>query len=314
MATLVTGNHAGAQADVALIGYGKMGRPMGRRLLASGYRLTTHDLEPVALQAASDDGAAVAASSFEAALNADFVITMLPDAQATMAASHGEKGILSGLRPGALWIEMTSSHPAITRELAQAAEKRGAALLDAPVSGGVVGAEAGRLAIFVGGTAEQLERARPVLDVLGRNLFHVGDRAGDGDLAKTINNLLSAVNLTAAAEALTIGVRGGLEPARLVAAIASGSGSSQALETKIPTFVLTGTYNAGFTINQMLKDLRIGQEVVADLGVPLSVGSIVYDMWTSAADEDHGEEDHTMMTAHIAARAGVDLTPRTSRH
>ena len=296
---------------IALVGYGRMGRPMGRRLLEAGHRLIACDLDPRARREAEDDGAAVAPSPAEASSAAEVVITMLPHPRATVDASYGEHGVLSGLRPGALWIEMSSSHPATTLELAHAAAERHASLLDAPVSGGVVGATKGTLAIMVGGNHEHYQRAKPILELLGTNVFHVGDNPGDGDLAKTINNLLSTINLTAAAEALALGIRGGLDPNRLLEAIGSGSGSSRALTAKIPSFVLSGTYDAGFTISQMLKDLRIGQEVATGLDVPLFVGSLVHAMWTSFAADGHGEEDHTAAAALIAERAGVEIAPRS---
>jgi 3-hydroxyisobutyrate dehydrogenase-like beta-hydroxyacid dehydrogenase len=283
---------------------------MGRRLLAAGSRLLVYDLDAIALQAAGADGAATVASPAEAAAAAEVVITMLPHPQATAAAAHDEHGVVAGLQPEALWIEMSSSLPATTLQLAQAAEERHAVLLDAPVSGGVLGAENGTLTIMVGGAPEDFHRAQPVLEVLGKNVFHVGDRPGDGDLAKTINNLLSAVNLTAAAEALALGIRGGLEPERLLAALGTGSGSSQALTAKIPKYVLTGTYDAGFTINQMLKDLRICQDVANAMNVPSFVGSVVHAMWTSFAATGHAEADHTTVAALLADRAGVEIASR----
>jgi 3-hydroxyisobutyrate dehydrogenase-like beta-hydroxyacid dehydrogenase len=296
--------------DVALVGYGRMGRPMGRRLVAAGKRLVVYDVDPAVGEAAESDGARLASSPAHAAEGADVVLTMLPDPAATAAAARGEAGILAGLAPGTLWLEMGSSHPATTRELAQAAAERRASLLDAPVSGGVAGAEQGTLTIMVGGPAALLERARPILETLGRNIFHVGDQPGDGDLAKTINNLLSAVNLTAAAEAMALGMRGGLDPARLLEAVGAGTGSSRALTEKIPGHVLSGRFAAGFTIGQMLKDLGIGQDVAEDLGVPTPIGSLVHGLWAAFADQGHAEADHTEVAAMVAARAGVELAPR----
>lgn len=295
---------------IALIGYGRMGRPMGCRLLAAGSRLVAYDLDGAASRAATDDGAEVVASPADAAAAADVVITMLPHPAATAAAAHGEDGILTGLRPGSLWLEMSSSHPATTLELARAAAERQAALLDAPVSGGVAGARDGTLTIMVGGAPELLERARPLLELLGRHVLHVGERPGDGDLAKTINNLLSAANLTAAAEALSVGIRAGLDPARLIAAVSASSGASHAIAVKIPKYVLTGTFDAGFTINQMLKDLRIVQDVATRSDTPGFVSSLIHAMWTSFAAEGHGDEDHTTVAAIVAARAGVDIGQR----
>ena len=294
---------------VALVGYGRMGRPMGRRLAAGGYQLTVSDLDPAARRAAEHDGAEVVDSPRDAAAAAEVVLTMLPDPEATLDAAHGAQGILAGLRAGALWIEMSSSHPAVTRGLAEAAQGRGASLLDAPVSGGVDGARDGTLTIMAGGAAELFEQARPLLEVVGQQLFHVGERPGDGDLAKTVNNLLSAANLTAAAEALILGRRAGLDPARLVEALATGSGSSHALTAKLPKYVLSGTFDAGFTIGQMLKDLRIGSDVAAELDSPSQVGSLIHAIWSSLAEEGHAEEDHTAVVALIASRANTKIAP-----
>lgn len=306
----VVTDDTGPNKTIALIGYGRMGRPMGRRLIAAGHRLIAYDLNADALQAAEHDGSTIVTSPSEAATAAETVITMLPDSSATANASYGEKGILAGLQPGTLWIEMSSSHPTTTLELAQGAEDQQATLLDAPVSGGVTGAEEGTLTIMVGGASEVLERARPILKQLGRNVLHVGDRPGDGDLAKTINNLLSATHLTAGAEALTLGIRGGLDPARLLVALGVGSASSQALTAKIPKYVLSGKFDAGFTINQMLKDLRIVQDVATRLDVPSPVGSLIHTIWASFADEGHAADDHTTVAALIAAQAGVEIAPK----
>lgn len=297
-------------SDIALIGYGRMGRPMGRRLLDAQLRLLVCDVDPAARRAADHDGAVSVTSAAEAAAAARTIITMLPDPAATVAACHGDLGVLAGLGRGALWLEMSSSLPATTQDLARAAEARGAALLDAPVSGGVAGAEEGTLAILVGGPAELLERAQPILQLLGRDIFHVGDRPGDGDLAKTLNNLLSAVNLTAAAEAVALGVRGGLDPNRLVAAIGAGTGSSRALTAKFPAQVLSGAFGAGFTIGQMLKDLGIARDVAAGLEVSTPVGSLVEDLWRMFGDEGHATQDHTYVAALVAARAGVEIPSR----
>jgi 3-hydroxyisobutyrate dehydrogenase-like beta-hydroxyacid dehydrogenase len=280
---------------------------MGHRILAAGHALTVSDRDPAARSAAESDGAAPAASPRQAAAAGRVVITMLPDPRAIHDAAHGPDGVVAGLRPGTLWLEMSSSHPTTTRALAHAAGTRGAILLDAPVSGGVTGAESGTLTIMIGGAREVLARARPVLELLGRNLFHVGDQPGDGDFAKTINNQLSAANLTAAAEALALGTRGGLDPVRLVEALAAGSGSSHALTVKIPRYVLSGTFDAGFTIGQMLKDLDISQSLASELGVSAPVAGLVHSLWSSAGDEGHAGADHTEMVELLAAPDGPRL-------
>jgi 3-hydroxyisobutyrate dehydrogenase-like beta-hydroxyacid dehydrogenase len=294
---------------IALVGYGKMGRSMGRRLLAAGHQLTVFDRDESTALAAAGDGACTAHSAASAAAAAGVLISMLPDPAATEAVAWGEEGILEGLDAGALWLEMSSSHPDLTRRLAQAARDQDADLLDAPVSGGVAGAKAGTLTVMVGGDRDLLERARSILEVLGSEVIHVGDRAGDGDLVKTINNLLSAANLTAVSEALAVGMKAGLDPARLLGAIGAGSGASHAASVKLPTFVLSGRFDSGFTIDQMLKDLRIVREVAAEAGVSLGVGEVVGSLWAALATTGYGREDHTMVAAHIASRAGVRFEP-----
>jgi 3-hydroxyisobutyrate dehydrogenase-like beta-hydroxyacid dehydrogenase len=292
---------------IALFGYGKMGRPMGRRLLAAGHELTVFDRDDSVLLDAVGDGAFSARSASSAAASSDLLITMLPDPAATEAVSAGEGGLLEGLGAGALWLEMSSSHPDLTRRLARAARARGADLLDAPVSGGVAGAAAGTLTVMVGGQPDLLDRARPVLEVLATDVIHVGDQAGDGDLAKTINNLLSAINLTAVSEALALGMKCGLDPVRLLEALDTGSGASRAASVKVPTFVLSGRFDSGFTINQMLKDLLIAREVATGASVMLEVGELVHRLWAALADSGHRADDHTTVAAQLAARAGIEF-------
>jgi 3-hydroxyisobutyrate dehydrogenase len=292
---------------IGFIGCGRMGLPMARRLLAAGSSVHAFDIAPAALEAVTTAGAVRAASPAEAAREATVVITMLPDPPAVEAAAHGEDGVLAGLRPGALWIEMSSSTPATTRALADAAGECGAVLLDAPVSGGVAGAEAGTLTIMAGGEQALLDRARPLLDELGSEIVHVGERPGDGDAAKTINNMLSATNLAAAAEALSLGVRAGLDPERLVSCINGGTGASNASQNKVAGQVLTGRFASRFTIGQYLKDLRIALGLAADHDVPAPVNSTACSVWTSHAARGAAGDDHTRLVDLVLRDAGLEM-------
>lgn len=280
---------------------------MGRRLIAAGWPVTAFDVAETAMGHARNAGAAAAVSARAVAADAQVVITMLSMPAAVSAAASGPEGLLAGLHPGAMWLEMSSSHPSVTRDLATQVGSTGAAFVDAPVTGGVVGAEEGTLTIMVGGAAADLDRVRPVLDVLGDSIFHVGDRPGDGDLAKTLNNLLSATNLTAAAEALSVGARSGLDVRTLVGCIAAGTGASHAVESKIPAQILTGRFAAGFTIREYLKDLDIAVDVAASLGTPLLVGSVAQQTWLRLASSGFGDEDHSRVVALIAKEAGAVL-------
>jgi 3-hydroxyisobutyrate dehydrogenase len=229
---------------------------------------------------------------------------MLPDPAAVEVAAHGGEGILTALREGALWLEMTSSSPPTTRAVAEQAAVRGARVLDAPVSGGVRGAEEGTLTIMVGGPRALLAEARPLLEVLG-TIVHAGDRPGDGDLAKTVNNMLSATNLAAAAEALALGMRGGLDPGRLLDCVNSSTGVSDATRTKIPRYVLTGRFDSGFTIGQYVKDLSIALDVAAGCHVPAAVSSAARAIWTGYVARGQGDADHTELVALMLREAGV---------
>jgi 3-hydroxyisobutyrate dehydrogenase len=296
----------GAAGPVAFVGCGRMGGPMARRLLAAGADVRAYDVDERALGAVADAGAHAATSARDAARDAAVAITMLPDPVVVDRAARGPDGVLAGLGEGALWLEMSSSRPATTRALADASAERGAALLDAPVSGGVAGAEAGTLTIMLGGPAGLVERARPLLATLGESLVHVGDRPGDGDAAKTINNMLSATNLAAAAEALAMGMRAGLDPQRLVDCVNGGTGASHAMRNKVGGQVLTGAFASRFTLGQYLKDLGIARSVAEDHGVPMPVNAAAHAVWSAHAARGAADADHTRLVALILADAGIE--------
>src|SRR3954464_4586558 len=272
-----------ASGPVAFVGCGRMGGPMARRLLAAGAAVRAYDVDESALRAVVDAGATAAANPRDAASGAPVVVTMLPDPPVVDRAARGPDGLLAGLGDGALWLEMSSSRPATTKALAEAASERGAALLDAPVSGGVARAEAGTLTIMLGGPAALVQRARPLLSELGASLVHVGDRPGDGDAAKTINNMLSATNPAAAAAAPAMGMRAGLDPERLVECVNGGTGASHAMEKKVGGQVLTGKFASRFTLGQYLKDLGIARGLADDHRVPTPVNGAAHAVWTAHA-------------------------------
>jgi 3-hydroxyisobutyrate dehydrogenase len=295
-----------AVGPVAFVGCGRMGGPMARRLVAAGAPIRAFDVDERALRVLADAGAETAANPRDAARGAAVAITMLPDPPVVERAARGPEGLLAGLGDGALWLEMSSSRPATTRALADEAAARGAALLDAPVSGGVAGAEAGTLTIMLGGPAALVARARPLLDVLGDALVHVGDRPGDGDAAKTINNMLSATNLAAAAEALAMGMRAGLDPERLVECVNGGTGASNAMEKKVGGQVLTGKFASRFTLGQYLKDLGIARGLADDHRVATPVNGAAHAVWTAQAARGAADDDHTRLVALLLADAGID--------
>src|SRR4051812_29960484 len=295
-----------AAGPVGFVGCGRMGGPMAGRLLAAGADLRAYDVDADALRAVVDAGARRSTSPRDAADGAAGVVPQLPHPPVVERAARGREGLLAGLADGALWLEMSSSRPPTTRALAEAAAERGAALLDAPVSGGVAGAEAGTLTIMLGGPPALVERGSPLLEELGRSLLHVGDRPGDGDAAKTINNMLSATNLAAAAEALAMGMRAGLDPERLVDCVNGGTGASNAMEKKVGGQVLTGKFASRFTLGQYLKDLGIARGLADDHRVPTPVNGAAHAIWTAHAARGHADADHTRLVALLLADAGIE--------
>jgi 3-hydroxyisobutyrate dehydrogenase len=281
---------------IAFIGLGRMGRPMARRLVRAGYAVTGCDVRHDALEAACRDGVTPGAGLAETVRPADTLITILPDGPAVEKAVYGEAGLLAAARPGQTLLEMTSSHPRVTRRVAADLAPRGVGVLDAPVSGGVRGAEQGTLCIMVGGPAPLLESQRPLLECFGR-IVHVGDAPGDGDVAKTINNLMSATTIWSAVEAITLARRAGLDPERFLEAINGSTGRSYTTEQKVAQYMLPRRFAAGFTIGQYLKDLDICLDVAAGLDVPMLLGESLHQAWRTAAQSGFAAEDHTALIA-----------------
>ncbi len=277
---------------VGLIGLGQMGAPMARRLLDAGFTVLGYDVSEVARQAMRHQSAmTVTDDPVELVGRAGVVILMLPSS-AVVEQAVVSSGLLGHFEAGTLLIDMGSSEPLATRALSERATARGIAMIDAPVSGGVAGAVAGTLTIMVGGAEDDVERARPVLSALGASIVRVGD-VGAGHAVKALNNLLSATHLLVSAEALAVARRFGLDPATMLDAINRSSGRSGSTEAKLPKFVLSETYDSGFRLALMLKDMRIAVDLARQLGRPATLGESAVDLWASAAEALPGGADHT---------------------
>ena len=231
-------------ATVGFVGLGQMGGPMATRLAEAGYRVQGYDVSEQAVNSWAEraEGARPAASLGAAAAGAAAVILMLPDSAVV-------RGVLAGLvpAPGAVVVDMSSSEPLVTRELAAEIARGGATLVDAPVSGGVAGAVSGRLTIMAGGAPADLERVRPLLDVLGARVVRCGD-VGAGHAVKALNNLLSATHLLVTSEAMTAAAGFGLDVPTVLAAINTSSGRSGSTENKWPNFIVPRTFDSGFSL------------------------------------------------------------------
>lgn len=265
---------------VGFIGIGKMGTPMSRNLCRAGVRVLAYDVLPEAAARAREAGAAVAGSLREIGEGCDEVITILPNSRVVEAVVLEAGGLLECMRPGSLVIEMTSAEPSSTRRLHATLAARGVGMIDAPVSGGVAGAEAATLAIMAGGDPAMSERARPLLEKMGKHLFHMGD-IGAGHAMKAVNNFVAACALLATSEAMVTAVKFGLDSKKVCDVLNASSGRSQATEFKVPRAILSRTFNLGFALQLYVKDLRIFTNLARELGVPVPVATTVenvYDM------------------------------------
>jgi 3-hydroxyisobutyrate dehydrogenase-like beta-hydroxyacid dehydrogenase len=294
-------------ASIGFVGLGQMGGPMSRRLLAAGYELVVHDVRAEALQGLVAAGAAAAASPAEVADRAELVLVSLPTPEIVRDVALGSDGLLRGAAIRT-YVDLSTTGEAVAMAVAAALAERGIATLDAPVSGGVRGAINGTLAVMVAGAAAELERARPLLEAFGR-VFHVGERPGLGQLMKLANNFLSATAIVATAEAVVLGVKGGLDPATMLAVINASTGRNTASEDKFPRQILSGNYAAGFTTGLLTKDLGLCAAAAEALGVPMPVAAVVHARWQRAVAELGAEADITRIVALVEQAAGARIAP-----
>jgi 3-hydroxyisobutyrate dehydrogenase-like beta-hydroxyacid dehydrogenase len=292
---------------IGFVGLGQMGGPMSRRLLAAGHELVAYDEREEAVQALVPEGAQPAGSPAEVAERAEVVLVSLPTPEVVRAVALGRDGLIQGSAMRT-YVDLSTTGQAVAMEVAAALAGRGVVTLDAPVSGGVRGAREGTLAVMAAGPTAELERVRPLLEVFGR-VFHVGERPGLGQLMKLANNFLSATAIVATAEAIALGVRGGLDPATMIAVINASTGRNTASEDKFPRQVLTGSYAAGFTAGLLTKDLGLCAAAAAALEVPMPVAAEVYARWQRAVAELGPEADIMAMVKSVERAAGVKVGP-----
>jgi 3-hydroxyisobutyrate dehydrogenase len=287
---------------VAFLGLGKMGLPMARRLHEAGAPVVGFDVAESARAAFAQSGGAVASTASGAAENADVLITMLPDGEAVRTALLGGEPLVAHLGTEAVIIDMSSSAPVGTRELAEELAARGIHLIDAPVSGGVKRAIDGSLAIMVGGAAEIIARVRSLLEAMGKSIFETGG-IGSGHAMKALNNYVSAAGLTAACEALQIGEKFGLDPVLMTDILNASTGRNNSTEVKLKPFVIPKNYASGFSLGLMAKDLRTADDLASYLDVPAPFSQALVDIWAQAADALSAAQDHTAIDAYLATAA-----------
>ncbi|SOD27392.1 3-hydroxyisobutyrate dehydrogenase [Variovorax sp. YR752] len=284
---------------IAFIGLGNMGGPMAMNLLKAGHTLSAFDLSAEACKKFGGDGLPIAASAAEAVVDAEVVISMLPASahvEGLFLGGAGKPGLLDSIRAGTLVIDSSTIAAATSRKVAEAAAVKGIAMIDAPVSGGTGGAIAGTLTFMVGGEVQDLERARPVLEKMGANIFHAG-AAGAGQTAKICNNMLLGILMIGTSEALALGVANGLDPKVLSEIMRRSSGGNWALEKYNPmpgvmeTSPASKNYAGGFGTDLMLKDLGLAQENATAVRAATPLGGLARSLYAAHSLAGHGALD-----------------------
>ena len=288
---------------VGLVGIGNMGGPMASNLLEAGWKVTVYDTDAAKVRSFVADQGASGASSLEAlAASCDVVITMLPDGhivrRVALGKNPGDDCLADGFAKGAVIIDMSSSAPVGTRELGKDLAARGITLMDAPVSGGVKGAVAATMSIMIGGDNALAERYDDLLAAMGKR-FHVGT-LGSGHAAKVLNNYVSAAGLAAAAEAVLVAERFGIDPQTLINVINASTGRNNSTENKFAQFILNGKFNSGFALGLMTKDITLAMEVAKACDVPAELGQATLELWRKAERAVGGAADHTEIARFVS--------------
>ncbi len=294
---------------IGFIGIGTMGTPMSKRLLAAGYPLVVYDVKPEATAPLAALGAEVASSPADLAERCSKTITMLPNSSIVEQAVLGPSGLAEGFAPGSLLIDMSSSVPTSTRKIAERLAERSIAMIDAPVSGGPVGAAEGTLAVMVGGSEELYQNNLPILQAMGKNVFHIGP-VGSGHTLKTINNMMFAVNMMGVCEGLVMGVKAGLDPEKIVEVASKSSGRSFALDTKAVRHILAGNYQPGFTTDLLYKDVDIATTLGRQLGVPMLAANLAQQILAVARGRGMNSLDNASIVKLLEEAAGVTVVPQ----
>ncbi|POZ62934.1 3-hydroxyisobutyrate dehydrogenase [Chromobacterium alticapitis] len=290
--------------NIAFIGLGNMGGPMAVNLLNKGFKVSAFDLSAEALAKVAAAGGRAASSAADAADGASVVISMLPAGKHVQGLYLGDEGLFAKLPKGALVIDCSTIDAGTARKVAEGAQEKGLSMLDAPVSGGTAGAAAGTLTFIVGGAADDLARARPMLEAMGKNIFHAGG-PGAGQTAKICNNMLLGILMAGTAEALALGVKNGLDPKVLSEIISKSSGRNWATELYNPwpgvmeNAPASRNYAGGFMSELMLKDLGLAEETALQSHAANPLGALARNLYEEHVQQGHGKLDFSSIVKHF---------------
>src|SRR5262249_27850521 len=270
---------------------GIMGKPMARNLMKAGYPLVVHNRSRAKVDELAKEGATAASSPKEVASAVDIVITMLPNSPDVELVALGSDGIKDGAKKGQLFIDMSTINPIVSQNVAKSLASAGVAMVDAPVSGGEKGAIDGALSIMAGGASQDFERALPIFNALGKTITHMGP-LGAGGFTKLANQIIVAINLTAIGEALVFGAKAGVDPQKMIRALAGGLAGSKCLDQKSEK-ILNGDFAPGFKVDLHAKDLSLIQDAARSIGVPIPTAAVVEQFFAALRAKGRGGMDHS---------------------
>ena len=296
---------------VGFVGVGTMGKLMAINLLKRHYPVTAFDLNPAPVEELLEFGAEKATSASEAAAAGDVVVTMLPSSPHVEEAVLGAGGILDGMRPGTVLIDMSTIDPLVSKRVAERVLERGFRMLDAPVSGGSVGARDATLTIMVGGPKDLFDECKPLLEAMGQNVIHCGDN-GMGEVVKVVNNLIAGVSMAVTAEAYNIGLRAGADPKVLYEVISKSSGRcwshdlNHPIPGVLPNAPSTNDYTPGFMVDLMRKDLGLAISAAQGVKAPAFLAAVAEQLYGSASNMGFGRRDMSAVVKAVEALSGPE--------
>jgi 3-hydroxyisobutyrate dehydrogenase-like beta-hydroxyacid dehydrogenase len=291
---------------VGIIGLGTMGYEIARNFLERGVDVGVFDINKEATSRLEKLGAKVLENPEKLAANYSYVITILPNVHIVKRVLLAPDGLLNGFHESSMLIDMTSSDPEVTKELASIVTDKGYRMVDAPVSGGISKAIDGTLTIMVGGEKTDFEEVKPLFNIIGDNIVHVGE-IGAGHTIKALNNMISATTLAVTGEALALGVKLGLDPTKMLEVINSSTGRSLSSEQKFPNQIVPRIFKGGFTLDLMVKDLTIAMSLADNNRAPMHAASGAYQLWKHAWAQGNPELDHTTMVKFIEDSMDVKI-------
>jgi 3-hydroxyisobutyrate dehydrogenase len=294
---------------VGFVGLGIMGRGMVHNLLKAGLSVRVWNRTASRMDELVAAGAGAASSPADVAAHADIIITCVSDTPDVEAVVLGENGIIHGAKPGALVIDMSTISPQVTIEIAAKLAEKGIHMLDAPISGGSEGAAKGTLSIMVGGAAEQVERAMPCFQAMGKTITHVGEH-GAGQKVKLVNQILVVGGMLAMSEALLFAQAGGLDLQKTLEAVSGGAAGSWTLSNRGPQ-VIKRDWRPGFTIDLQQKDVRLALDAAAQLGVPVFGTSIVFQLYRTLQSRGFGSDGNHALIKALEQLAGIEVGSST---